>query len=195
MSKKVFNFLEILYPFTEDLERKVYGRELARELGMNQKTVQNRLNTLEDEGFLKSVMKGRTKEFELNKKDILARKLIAAAEVRKFYNLLSSSFEVKEIVSDVLQKTAGYMIIYGSFAEGNWGEDSDLDILLINSDSKDKVKKIREKYSREIHFMFMNIEEFIEGIESQEPYIKEILGNHVICKGFEEITDWRCEHG
>ncbi len=195
MSKKIFNFLEVFYPFTEDLERRVYGRQLARKLEMNQKTVQNRLNTMEEEGLLKSIEKGRTKEFELNRENVLARKLLVATELEKFYDLLSSSFEVKEIVSDILNRTKGYVIIYGSFAKDDWGNDSDLDILLIQSSREDKVKEIEDKYSRDIHFMFIKSEEFKEGMQSQEPYMKEILENHVICRGFEEITNWRFKYG
>lgn len=194
MSKKIFNFLEVLYPFTESLKGRVYGRELARELEMSQKTVQNRLNLMEEEDLLRSTERGRTKEFVLNMENVLTKKLLVAAEIRKFHNLLSSSFEVKEIIEDVLRQTDGYVVIYGSFAKGDWDEESDLDILLIDSGGKDEVKRLREKYSREIHFMFMQREEFIEGVRSQEPYLREILENHVICRGFEEITDWRFEY-
>lgn len=194
MSKNIFSFLEVLRPFTESLEKRVYGRELARELEMNQKTVQNRLNALEERGLLKSTEKGRTREFSLSRENILTRKLIVATEVKKFYDLLSSSFEVKEIVGDVLKLTEGYVIVYGSFAKGDWKEGSDLDVLLIDSGGEDEVKGLKKKYSREIHFMFMKSEEFIEGMKSRESYLQEILQNHVICRGFEEVTNWRFEH-
>lgn len=195
MSKNIFNFLEVFYPFTEDLERRVYGRELARELDMNQKTVQNRLNALEERGLLKSLERGRTKEFALNKESVLTRKLLVAAEISKFHDLLSSSFEVKEIVGDVLSQGEGYVIIYGSFARDDWKEESDLDLLLIDSSKEDRIKELGEKYPRGIHFMFADSGEFIEGMKSQEPYMNEILEKHVICRGFEEITDWRFEYG
>ena len=194
MSKNIFNNLEVLYPFTEELERRVYGRELARELDMNQKTVQNHLNEMEEEGLLKSFERGRTKEFALNKENVLARKILVAAELKKFYDFLSSSFEVKEIVEDVLELTKGYVVVYGSFAKRGWDEESDLDILLIDALDKERVKELKEKYSREIHFMFMEGEEFLQGMRSQEPYVYEIIRNHVICRGFEDFTEWRFEH-
>lgn len=194
MSNKIFSFLEVLYPFTEDLKKRVYGRQLARELEMNQKTVQNRLNEMEEEGLLKSSERGRTKEFTLNRENVLTRKLLIAAEVKKFYDLLSSSFEVKSIVSDILNLTEGYLIVYGSFAKGNWEEESDLDILSVDTSEKDKLKELKKKYSRRIHFMYIEKEEFIRGVKSEEPYLQEIIQNHVICRGFEKITDWRFEH-
>lgn len=193
MSKNTFNYLEVLQPFTKDLETGVYGRELARELDMNQKTVQNRLNSMEEENLLKSTEKGRTKEFTLNKENILTRKLLIATELKKFYDLLSTSFEVKEIVRDILEKSDGHVVVYGSFAKGDWNEESDLDVLLIDSGEEKKIKELGRKYSREIHFMFMTKDEFTEGMKSQEPYLQEILQNHVICRGFEKITDWRFE--
>ncbi len=194
MSKKVFKFLEVLYPFTDNLRKRVYGRELARRLDMSQKTVQNYLNELEGEGLLESRIMGRTKEFVLNRENFLVQKILAATEMRKFYDLLSSSFEVKQIVDDILKVSEGYVIVYGSFAKNDWDEESDFDVLLINRDRRNSIDELKEKYSREIHFMIMSESEFIQGIKIKKPYFKEILKEHVICRGFESITDWRFKY-
>lgn len=194
MSNKIFDYLELLYPFTENIQRRVYGRELAREMEMNQKTVQNRMNEMEREGILVSERRGRTKEFRLNRDNILSEKILVASEIKKFYGFLSSNFEVKEIVRDVLDITGGYVVAYGSFVKGDWGEESDLDILMIGSDGRKELEELKARYPREIHLMFMEKEEFVEGLETGESYLNEILRNHMICRGFEKITSWRFEN-
>lgn len=193
MSKKIFKTLDVLTPFTKDINNTVHGRALVKRLDLSQRTIQTRLNKFEDEGVLKSEMIGRTKEFRLNKENILTKLLLISVEINKFYNLISSSFELREIIKDILNITGNYVIIYGSFARGYWDEKSDLDILIIGK-SNENLKKLNEKYSRETHFMFMKEEEFKGGIKEDEPYVKGIIENHIICRGFEEITDWRFEN-
>ena len=186
MSKNIFKYLDVLIPFTIG-EKKIYGRELSRKLNLNQKSVQIYLNELKKMGILKTEKKGKTIEFSLNKENILTEKLIVATEIKKFCDLTSNIFEVKEIIKDVLKNINGKVIIYGSFANGNWNEESDLDILIIGR--KVNTEEIGEKYSRKIHFMFLSEKEFREGLKKGNSYIVEIMKNHVICRGFEEIIN------
>ncbi len=194
MSINILKHLEIMVPFTEDINRRVHGRGLEDGLDLSQKSIQKKLNGLEQEGILESETSGRTKQFSLNQENILTQKAVIMAELVKFYNLMSSSFEVKEIVGEVLNKTSSSFLVYGSFAKGNYDETSDLDILIIGK-NVNGIGEINEKYSRDIHFMFISKKEFKEGIERNESYVNEVLKNHVICRGFENITSWRFEYG
>lgn len=193
MNKNILKNLDVVIPFTDDIKQRVHGRGLVKDLDLSQKAIQNRLNRLEEEGVLKSEVSGRTKQFRLNPENILTRKVVTMVEMMKFYDLVSQSFEIKEMITEILKATESYVLVYGSFADGTWDEESDLDVLIVG-ESKGSLKEIDEKYSREIHFMVLSEKEFKEGIKGNKPYIAEVLQNHIICRGFEKITPWRFEN-
>lgn len=193
MSNKILNYLDVLVPFTDNIHRKVHGRGLIDELDLSQKTIQNKLNYLEKEGILKSKSSGRAKEFSLKRENLLTEKILTTVEMTKFYDFISSNFEVREIITDILKDVDSPLIIYGSFAKDDWNEESDLDVLVIGK-SSNSIEEIKERYSREIHTMFISEDEFKEGIVNEENYIKGILENHIICRGFEDITSWRFKY-
>lgn len=192
MSKNIFDCIDVLVPFTAG-DKRFHGRDLARKLNLSQRTVQNHLNKLEKMGVLKSEKRGKTKEFRLNKGRLMTEKLLIAAEIRKFYSLVSSDFEVKEIIKDILDRFIGKVLVYGSFAKGRWDEKSDLDVLILGEEKK--TEEIQAKYSRNIHFMFLTEKEFKSGLRGEKPYFVEIKNNHIICRGFEEITRLVIKHG
>ena len=61
-------------------------------------------------------------------------------------------------------QNAKYAFIYGSFAEGEYGDESDVDIMIIsNSEEKSFVKVLREleeKLGRELNYVLWNVETF-----------------------------------
>jgi len=195
MSKNIFKDrgFSVLLPFTQDLNKRTHGRKIARELDLNQKTVQNKLNELEEKNILESEEKGRLKEFKLNRENPATKNLLITTEIEKLQRLIRKEFEVKEIVKEIIQETEKPTLIYGSFAKGTWDEESDLDILVIG-EKEEKLEEIDKKYSREIQFMYLKQEEFEQQIKEKTPYIKEVLKNHVICQGFEKITNLRLKH-
>lgn len=193
MSNNILKRFEVLIPFTRNINKRIHGRGITKSLSVSQKTIQNRLNQLGKEGILKSDSSGRTKQFTLNKENVLTDKALVVAEIKKFYNLLSKNFEIKEILTEILLKTGSLVLVYGSFARDNWDKNSDLDVLVMGKKEK-SLREINEKYSREIHFMFVSEKEFKEGIKEKRPYINEILKDHVICRGFEEIILWRFKY-
>ena len=78
MNKKVFtnNAMEIMGLFTKDINTSYYGRDVARKLKSNQRTIQLALNVLEKEKILVSEVKGKLKEFSLNKTNILTKNIL-----------------------------------------------------------------------------------------------------------------------
>lgn len=195
MSNKILKNIDILKPFTKNLNTKTHGRELSREekIDYSQKTIQNKLNQLAKQKILESQKKGRIKEFQLNKNNIMTLPALIMAEIAKFHDLISTNFEIHQIIKDIQKETKDPTLIYGSFAKGNWTKKSDLDILIIGNKNKE-LEKIKDRYSREIQYMYMNQKEFKKGIEKKETYITEIIRNHIICQGFETITDWRIQY-
>lgn len=197
MNKKIFTgmTMRLVGAYTRDINASFHGRELARRLKANQRTVQLHLNALEKEKVFTSAMKGKTKEFSLNQRNPLALQVLLMAEVYKSYRLLSSNFEIYQIVSDVLGASSGVVVVYGSFAKGYAAKGSDLDILVIGKLDKKKRHDIQERYSREIHIMVMGEKEFVKGLRNKANFMLELMENHIICRGFERFLDWVYEYG
>jgi predicted nucleotidyltransferase len=197
MNKKVFTdkTMEIIGLFTKDTDALYHGRDLARKLKSNQRTVQLTLNALEQEKILQSKTKGKLKEFSLNKANMLTKSILIAAEIYKFNKLTSSSFEVYQIVADIMKLTDATFLVFGSFAKGYATKESDLDILIIGNVPKGKTLELQEKYSREIHIMELSEMQFLKGLKNKEKFILEIIENHIICQGFEEFTNRRYKYG
>lgn len=197
MSKKIFNerCLRVIGEFTGDIRASFHGRELARKMRSNQRTVQLCLNRLEKEKILRSKTKGRLKEFSLNLESPLTMQILTAAEIYRAYRLFSSNFEILQIISDVLKITGGAVIIYGSFAKGYAAKESDLDILVIGKSSREKENSLQAKYSRKIHFMSLKEKEFTAGLEKKSSFAKEVAESHIICQGSEAFVKWRLKHG
>jgi predicted nucleotidyltransferase len=197
MNKKVFTSkaMEIIGFFTKDINISYYGRDLARKLNSNQRTVQLTLNILEQEKILQSKTKGKLKEFSLNKANMLTKSILVTAEIYKFNKLASINFEVYQIVADIMKITEAPFLIFGSFAKGYATKESDLDILIIGKIPKVKTRELQEKYSREIHFMELSKMQFLKGLKNKEKFMLEVLENHVICQGFEEFMNWRHKYG
>jgi predicted nucleotidyltransferase len=192
MNKKVFTdrALEIIAFFTKDINASYYGRDLARKLKSNQRTVQLALNVLEKEKVLVSKIKGKLKEFSLNKTNILTKNVLIIAEIYKFYKVSSLNFEIYQIVSDIMKMTTCPFLIFGSFAKGYATKESDLDVLIIGKTSNTKNLKLGEKYSRNIQILTLSEKQFLNGIKNKEKFILEVIESHIICQGFEEFTNW-----
>ena len=194
MNKKIFNgtALSIMAFYTSNLNASLYGRDLARKLKANQRTVQLSLNILEKEKIIKSKRNGKNKEFLLNRENPLTKQILIMAEIFKSYTTLSSNFELHQIISDVIKHTNGVVLIYGSFIKGYATKESDLDILIIGRMDITEEETLKSKYSREIHTMFLNEREFVDGLKKKANFILEVAENHLICQGFEKFINWRC---
>jgi len=193
MNKKIFNetSLRIMTFYTSNLSASLYGRELARKLKANQRTVQLSLNALEKEKIIKSRINGKNKEFLLNRENPLTKQVLIMVEIYKSYKTLSSNFELYQIVSDLIKHTNGVVLIYGSFVKGYATKESDLDILIIGKMDITEEESLKNKYSREIHTMFLNEREFVDGFKKKANFILEVVENHIICQGFEKFINWR----
>ena len=76
------NVLDILESFSEDYNKKIYGRGIAKRLKMNQKTASNILNKLEREHILRFSIEGKNKYYYLNNLNQNIKEIIKMIEIR-----------------------------------------------------------------------------------------------------------------
>ena len=98
MSNMLLNtkVLQILEEFSSDYRKRIYGRNIAKRLKMNQKTVSNILNKLEKENILKFSYEGKNKYYYLNMFNSIIKEVIKLAEIDRKIRFIARNKNLKE---------------------------------------------------------------------------------------------------
>jgi len=173
--------LEVLKEFSSDYLKRVYGRNLAEKLKMNQKTIANMLNKLEERGVLKSELEGKNKYYSLNKNFSTIKEIIKIVEISKKQEFLEKNKKTLDLFKKIEEKTRGLVIIFGSYASGTQDKKSDLDLFVIGSAGD--LEELEDLYKIKINTLKS------KKFDKSNHLIKEIIKNHIILKGVEEFVD------
>ena len=133
------------------------------------------LKNLEKDKILKSNVAGKNRYFKLNLENIQAKLLLLQAEVYRTAIFLEKYPAIKTFLKTA--KTNNTLVVFGSFAKLTANEDSDLDLLIIQNESK-KMPLHLIPYG--IHKIELTEKTFMKALEKQETLIKEIEENHII---------------
>ncbi|MEK6935163.1 MAG: nucleotidyltransferase domain-containing protein, partial [Nanoarchaeota archaeon] len=124
-------------------KHETYLREIAKELKISTSAVKREIENLINLGI---ITKQRNK-LELNKKSNILDDL-----KNIFIKTDAIAYPIKETLKD---KKIEYALIFGSFARGEYKEESDVDLLVIGDikriDFYKKIKQIEDKIKREIN--------------------------------------------
>src|SRR6056297_1646969 len=118
--------IKVLGYFFVNPKKKHYINELADLLDLDPGNLSRKLNELEKEGILSSEKQGNQKYYGLNKDYPLLN------EIKRVYN---AKYGVVKTLKEKLQKIPKLekAYIFGSFAKGNFQQESDIDLLLIGN--------------------------------------------------------------
>jgi predicted nucleotidyltransferase len=142
-----FKGWSVLEFFLLNPNTKIHINELARQLKTSPRTAQMSCNMYNKEGLLRRKEIGNIHQFFLNENDSRVRIL------KKFIGpyLVSDKWHLNPFLEK--NKNILSVSIYGSFATGEYGDHSDLDILVITADEKkpdsSDLSKIELKLGRE----------------------------------------------
>jgi len=171
----------ILNEFAFDYGRRIYGRDVAKRLKMNQKTVSNILNKLEKEDILKFSSEGKNKYYYLNKFNPNIREVVKLVEINRKIIFIEKNKKLKGLFDKLEQRTEGILIVFGSYAKGSNTEKSDLDILVIGKIQS--VSDLEDLYNMKINAVTSDKRRF----DKNERIIIEIIKSHIVLKGVEEF--------
>ena len=185
MSNMILNIkkLKILKEFSTDYSRRIYGRNVAQKLKVNQKTVSNILNELEGENILKFTQEGKNKYYYLNEFYPYIKEIIQLIEIQRKISFLERYKKLKELFLKLEERIQGILIIFGSYASFNATEKSDLDVFVMGK-IKD-IEDLEEFYNVKINIVNSNKNKF----NKKEHIIKEIIKNHIVLKGVEDFVN------
>lgn len=170
------NQLEILNLFFSQPRVELHLRELSRILEKKPGTFQKSLNRLEEEGVLKSRIRGNQRLISLNKDYPFLKEIKSIVEkTAGVAPMLKNIFE-----KFVKIKTA---LIFGSYVLNRMRSDSDIDVLIVCSKSvQESVLKelnvLEKKLLREINPKFYSPELFL--LKKKDPFLCEVLSKKII---------------
>lgn len=159
--------LFLLNPGTE-----LYVREIARRTNENTNSVRRELKNLEEIGLLTSARKGNLKYYTVNKSMPIYAELM---------NIILKTESVGRILTENLMKIGDIKaaFVYGSFAGGNAGGKSDIDLLIIGHVHEDElircIEKLETQLSREINYVLFTPDELNERIQNKDPFVRNVL--------------------
>ena len=190
MSKKLDireDHLRVLILFTRGYNQEIYIREVCRNLPISRGSAQTALEYLEEKQVLRSITRGRTRLFSLQRGSH-ARDFCTLAEI---YRRICFG-EEEPFVAGVLDRIAphinGSCAVFGSHAGGTAGEESDLDLFVAGECRRDEVERIGKTYGLPIHLTIYPLEIFDRSLHT-DPFLQEVLRNHVLIKGTEHFVE------
>jgi len=187
--------LKILGLYASDYKMSLHLREIARETKVDVKAVQLQLKKLEKINVLSGTLKGRNKEYCLNRGNSITKYYMILAETFASITYLGKYFEIKKLVGEMGDRIGDVIILFGSFAKGEMTEESDVDLFVIAEKNID-MNAVREAGSlidREISVKSANKKQFLKGLMDGDPLIMEVVSSHVLLKGLDDFCSimWR----
>ncbi len=185
MSNMILNNkeLDILKNFTSNYDNKVYGREIARKLKMNQKTVSNILNKLEKQNIIKFTQEGKNKYYFLNRLHPSVKEVIKLIEINKRIIFFEKYKNLNSLFTEIEKRGKGIIVIFGSYANFSSNENSDLDVFIVGN--IENLENLESLYHIKINVVKSTKDKF----KINDNFINEIMKNHIILKGVEEFID------
>jgi predicted nucleotidyltransferase len=172
------NKLDIGILFVSDYSLKLTGREVARKVGLSPQIALNNLNNLVKEKIFLVEKQGRNNLFGLNLKDFGCLMFLSLVEEYRGLGSLKNK-ELKGLVEELLP-LAETLIVFGSFASGKQGKDSDIDLIALGVKDRKKFNKVKRSFPREVNVEFLSWREFKKACLEKKALAVEVAKNHLV---------------
>ena len=169
--------IEILDYFFLNPDKKHNINQLADLLKIDPGNLFRKLEELETEGILVSTREGNQRQFSLNQKYPFLKEL-----EKLYYSKHGFLSLLKEKIAELKNIQDAY--IFGSFAKGKLGAESDIDLLLIGSHSPLEAKRtilpLQDRIKREINIVDLSPKELEKKKKNKDEFINNIFSNKLI---------------
>lgn len=168
------------------------GRQLARELDVSPTTANKFLKELVSEGVVNIKGVGKSHLYSLNEKSYIVKKMLKPF-FEKEKNILDT---VASLIKKAISKTGvkvESVAIFGSIAQKKETSKSDIDLLVVINDLRDKKKietgldkiflKIVQDFQTVISPYVLSSTQFKKRYREKLPVINEILKSHIFLMG------------
>lgn len=172
---------KIILLFVYNQRKEFYLSEIARQVKTSAGTTQRELNKLLAQDFISFKKRGNLNIYRLNESYPLLREIEA---------IVQKTFGIEAELRNELGKMKGvnFAFLFGSFVEGSFKSDSDIDLFIIGAADEDAVyktvQKVEDSVGREINYHLADEPEFIEKSKSHSFY-RDILVRPLMLVGEE----------
>jgi len=152
--------------------------ELAKKLKISPFSAKHYCDLLLKEGFVIMKAVGNQKRFSLNNASIYVKQVKRAVALLFF----------KEKGIDSIAKGINSFAIYGSFADGSFRGNSDLDLIIIGDKAgfdASQLSKFEKEINTEIQFTHYTYSKWASMKKEKHPFAEEILQKHILITGVE----------
>lgn len=181
-------WVDLLMPFSNNYSAKLSASELAKKSKIPQQTASRLLNKLVKFNLINYIKEGKNKLFYFDLEKQTTRIILNLIENQKSLQFQLKIKSMAVIINEIL-KCCESLIIFGSYALGDFDRESDLDIVLLGKYDKEQIKKIKQKQIIQINEHYTSYSEFTKILKSKNPLSIEIMKNHILFGDFSKIMN------
>jgi len=178
LSNITHKWVEVLRPFSENYFSKLSASKISELSKFPQQSASRILNQLIKLNLIKFKTEGKNKLFYFDFNIENSKSLLKIIEIHKSIDFNLNYTEVGIIFNKILKYCSG-IILFGSYAKGKNKKNSDLDLIILDSKNKEKIKEIIEISPFKINAHFFSSKKFCFLFESGDILVKEIFRGHV----------------
>lgn len=152
----------------------LYVNEIASTLGLDKRNLVKKLREFEKEGLLIQHAAGNMKLYAVNKKYPF---------YREYKKIILSTAGVEEFLRKIMAGVPGILeaYIFGSYARDTMDSHSDIDILVVGTQSvlalQQKLTALQKELGREINAVNMAPVEYERKKSQKDPFLTGIMGS------------------
>ena len=171
---------KLLKMFLSNPDKSFYTKEISRNMGLGSGTVNNFLKNIYRDNILKKEIVGNVHLYRLNNESEITKQM-------KILNIiieLEKAKFIEEFAKD--DDTIISIILYGSYANGEYDSKSDIDVLLLVNKKKqftDMIQKLESKVKKTISIQILTISDLQKLKEKDKIFYESILENHIVLYG------------
>jgi len=171
-------WVDILIPFTNNYSGKYTASELEKLTQIPQQTISRVLNQLQELNLIQFKISGKNKYYYFNLDSNQSKIIIEILEQKKSIDFILIQPRINLIIEEIL-KVSDSIILFGSYANYQNNENSDLDLIIING-KEDELKKIKKLNNIEINYQNIKHKDLKKSIKEKSPLSIEIKEKHII---------------
>lgn len=162
--------------FARTSER-IHAKGLPKRLKISASNAHKQLKILEKEGILESQKIGNLLLYS-------PREIPLVFELKKLVFLLDSMPFFEKFAKD--NKSVSSIALYGSMADGTFGRQSDIDLLVISQEKKlnfDALHRLEFKEKREVKAVIYSVGEWRKLTKEKNPFSESVAKRHLTLSG------------
>lgn len=176
--------LKIIGLMRKELDKGLTILDISKKLKIGYRPAYNHIIEMEKEGIIKVSKIGNSKQCMLNLENTKTRHLLQELDIIRKEELYTKNLRIRTIIESIIIKlTEKYaseilsLILFGSYAKGTSTKQSDIDLMFIVSDLKNKSSReaierecasYQYSHSIKISPLITNIEEFKKMLKTKE---------------------------